>query len=377
MSITQALDEADARSPTIIAAEAEVRAAEARGRQAGYRENPELSVEVENFGGTGELKGLRSTETTVSLNQRLDLGGRRSARVAVARADIGLQRLRLAVARADLAQDVRQEFAGAIAARERLDQATENVELSTELARVAGLLVDAGREPPLRAIRARSALAQAQAQQEGASAEELAARTRLASLLGSNAPIEAVIGNPLDIEPSTVNLDGSLAVRVAAAEVALAKAQLEQQRAERRLDPAVGVGVRHIKETGDIGFVAGLSMPLRIFDRNQGNVDSANAAVAAAEARQRAALIGVTTRGRNAIAAVEAAERRVTALQKSAVPEAREALRLAQLSYTEGRSTLVELLDAQNAYLSTQAALTEAELALATATAELARIAAE
>ncbi|WP_395622343.1 TolC family protein [Sphingomonas daechungensis] len=377
VSLVQAIDEAYARSPAVIAAQAEVTAAEARARQAGYRQNPELSVEVENFGGTGELKGLRSTETTVSLNQRLDLSGRRSARVAAARADIELQKLKLSVARADLASSVRQEFARAVAARERLELANENVDLTKELARIAGLLVDAGREPPLRAMRARSALAQAQAQQEAARADELAARTTLASLLGSTIPIEEAIHGPLDLSPSPIKLDRSLEVRVAAAEVAAAQAALQVQQAEGRFDPAVGAGVRHIRETGDVGLVAGLSVPLKIFDQNRGNIDAARAAVLAAEARQRTSLLGVTSRGRNAISAVQAAQRRLAALQKSALPEAREALRLAQRSWTEGRATLVELLDAQNAYLSTQAALTEAELALAVATAELGRIAAQ
>lgn len=87
LSPAQALDEAAARSPAVVAADAEVAAAEARARQAGYRSNPELSLEVENFAGTGELRGLRSTETTLAVNQRLDLGGRRSARVSAARAD--------------------------------------------------------------------------------------------------------------------------------------------------------------------------------------------------------------------------------------------------------------------------------------------------
>ena len=377
ITLVQALDEASARSPAVIAAQAEVEAAEARARQAGYRQNPELSMQVENFAGTGELRGLRSTETTVSVNQRLDLGGRRPARVAAARADIDLQRLRLAVARAELATSVRQEFARAIAARERLNQADENVELTKELARVAGLLVEAGREPPLRSLRAKSALAQAQAQQEAARADELAARTPLASLLGSVMPIEEAVHGPLDVSPSDVSLERSVEVRLASAEVLASRAALEVQLAERRLDPAVGAGVRHVRETGDVGFVAGLSMPLRIFDQNQGNISAARAAVSAAEARQRASLIAVTSRGRNAISAVEAAKRRLSALQKSALPESKEALRLAQQSWTEGRATLVELLDAQNSYLSTQAALTEAELALAIATAELGRIAAQ
>lgn len=377
ITLPQALEEAASRSPAVVAAEAEVREAEARARQAGYRQNPELSVEVENFGGTGDLKGLQSTEATVALNQRLDLGGRRSARVAAARADIAVQRLRLATARADLAQNVRQEFARSVAARETLEQADQAVERARELARVATVLVEAGRDPPLRALRARSALAQALAEQEAARAEELAARSTLASLLGSSVPVGAVTGSSIDLTPAEVDLQRSLDVRLADAETAAAEAELRLQLAERRIDPAVGVGVRHVRETGDFGLVAGFSMPLRLFDRNQGNIEAARAAVAGARARRASAITSVTARGRNAIATVEAAERRVTALEEGALPEAAEALRLAQIAFREGRASLLELLDAQESYTAAQAALTEARLALAIATAELGRIAAQ
>jgi outer membrane protein TolC len=47
------------------------------------------------------------------------------------------------------------------------------------------------------------------------------------------------------------------------------------------------------------------------------------------------------------------------------------------LSYEEGRASLLELLDAQNAYTEAQAALTQARLDLALATAELGRISAQ
>ena len=77
LSLAQALEEAATRSPAIVAAQADLAAAEARIRQAGVRSNPELSFEVENFAGTGKLRGLRSTEATLAVNQRLDLGGRR------------------------------------------------------------------------------------------------------------------------------------------------------------------------------------------------------------------------------------------------------------------------------------------------------------
>ena len=377
LDLIQSLEEAAARSPAVVAAQAEVTAAEARVRQSDVRSNPELSFEVENFAGTGELRGMRSAEATLAVNQRLDLGGRRSARVRAAQAEVAVQRLRLAIARADLSQSVREQFARAIAARETLEQAEETVERAQELARITGILVDAGRDPPLRAVRARSALAQARAEREAAAADELSARSSLAALFGVSIPVRAVRGTALDLTPQQVVPEASLEARLAEAERLAAQARVLEQTAEARIDPAVGVGVRHVRETGDFGLVAGVSMPLRVFDRNRGNIDAARANLTAAEARQASIQASTRARARNALVAVEAAQRRVAALGNSALPEAREGLRLTQRSYEEGRSTLLELIDAQNAYTQAQRTLTEARLALALATAELGRISAQ
>lgn len=377
LSLPQALEEAAARSPAIVAAEADVAAAEARIRQAGYRNNPELSLEVENVAGTGELRGINRMESTLAVNQRLDLGGRRVARVNAARAELAVRRLRLQVARADLSRSVREQFARAAAARERVAQANETVERAQELVRVTKILVEAGRDPPLRAVRARSALAQALAAQMAEQAVEVAARSSLAALFGVSVPVGAVSGSTLDLTPRQILPERTLEVQLADAERAAAEAAVREQLAERRLDPAVGAGVRHVRETGDFGLVAGVSMPLRVFDNNRGNIAAARAALAAAEARRVSTLATTSARARNAIAAVEAAERRVDALEKSALPEAAEALRLAVRSFEEGRATLLELLDAQDAYTAAQTALTEARLALALATAELGRLSAQ
>src|SRR3546814_14885930 len=78
----------------------------------------------------------------------------------------------------------------------------------------------------------------------------------------------------------------------------------------------------------------------------------------------------------NARAALAAAEARVTALEGSGIGQAREALRLAQLSYRAGKSSLIELLDAQQAYASTQAELIAARRAREEAQHTLARQAA-
>ena len=188
LSLAQAMEEADARSPRVVAAEAEVEAARGRQRQAGYRYNPTLNVDVENFAGTGPYTGLNGLETTVSVNQRLDIGGRRRARMTLADAEFLAAKYRLEIARADLALDVRNQFATALAARDSLALARENEARARELVRVAQAMVDTGNEPPLRAFRANAALVQATAELRTAEAEERTARRSLAALLGSSVP---------------------------------------------------------------------------------------------------------------------------------------------------------------------------------------------
>ena len=102
LTLNQALVEAEARSPTLTAARAEVSAAEGRVRQAGFRTNPEFTVELENFAGSGVLSGFQATELTASISQRIDLAGHRRARVSASEARLFAAQLKLAIARADL-----------------------------------------------------------------------------------------------------------------------------------------------------------------------------------------------------------------------------------------------------------------------------------
>lgn len=373
LTLADALAEAEGRSPAIIAARARIEAAEARLGQAGVRTNPELSVEVENVLGTDDLAGLRGAEITVSVSQRLDLFGRRRARVGAAQAAAAVERLRLAVARADLAQAVRETFAQAATARDRLIVAREELERARELARVAGLLVEVGREPPLRALRARSAAAQAEAALRVADTEDQAARRSLAALFGVETVPAAVAGDLTDMTPIPIAPDRTLEVRLADLELLVAEAEVRQQQVAGRLDPAVGVGIRRNQELDDQAFVAGVSVPLPVFDRNRGNIAAARAEVRTAEANRAAALATASARLANAQTAVAGADARLRALEGAAIPEAAEALRLSELAYRAGKIGLQELLSARDALSAARRQLIDARLERARAVAALAR----
>lgn len=210
---------------------------------------------------------------------------------------------------------------------------------------------------------------------KAAEADEAIARRTLAALFGVEEAPASIAGalEALPVALPSGDMRAVLEVRRSEAQLRLAEAQLRQQEVERRLDPAIGIGVRRLQGTRDQALLAGFSVPIPIRDNNSGNITSARAQIVAARARLNGALATAAARATNAKTAFTTADARVRALQQSSIPEAREAARLADLSYRAGKIQLIELLDAQNALASAERDLTDAQRARAQASAELAR----
>lgn len=379
INLAEALALVRGPTPTGAAAEAGVAAAQGRVRQAGARPNPEASLQTEGFSGTGPYRGLDQVETTVALAQRLELGGKRQARVASARAELGVAGLRLTIQRAELDLAARERFAEAYAAKEKAALAEAALDRARDLARVANTLVDAGREPPLRASRARAAFAEAEAALIAAKADYENAKRALGAVWGAAIAPPDVVGPwelplaPADLTPDPTQ---SLDLKLAEAESRSAQAVVRRERALATPDVTIQAGLRRY-DTGDRAFIAGISAPLPLFDQNRGAVSAARSDALAAEARQRQELAEAVRRARDARAALTASEARLRALQDTAVPQAGEALRLARLGYAAGKFALLDVLDAEAAFAEAQAALVEARLTHAKAAAALTRAAAQ
>lgn len=374
ITLAEALARAAATSPTLAAAEADVAAAEGRAQQAGFRPNPELGLEVENFSGTGAFSGIEEAESTLSVGQRFELGGKRPARERAARAEVDAARLRLAVALADLQQQVRDAYAEAYADSRRVELAREQFMRADNLQTIATELVDAGREPPLRALRARTAALEAVGRVRAAEAEYAEAQRALAALWGGGEELPEPAAPVASPAPAgVIDPVSALDVRLAEAEVATSIAVVNRERTLSRPDVTVSVGARQFRGTDDTALVVGASMPLGLFDRNQGNIAAANADRTRAEARRNAALAGAIRRTRDAQAALRTAEAQLAFLETQAEPEAIEAVRIAREGFSAGRFTLLDVLDAEQALNTVQADMITAELERAQAVAALTR----
>lgn len=371
--LSDALKSASESSPRVTQAKALADAAEARARQAGVLPNPELSLEVENFAGSGAFQGLRSTETTLALSQRLELGGKRSARVDVARAERDFAFLSYKTALADLNRDIRLAHAELRADEDRAVLARDNTAAAEELARIAKVLVDAGREPPLRQLRAEAALAEARAEQARTFGELLSSRRLLATLIWSeDAELSAAFAE--EAAPPNVPFEGeTLNEQLAISQKNAALARVRLARANAVPDVTASGGVRRFGEGRETALVAGIAIALPFRDRNRGNIDAAQSESLAAELAAMLARIEANRVRYDARMLLGAAEVRYEALAGLGISQAEEALRLARIGYNAGKFSLLELLDAQNALTTARLNLIQARLDRAEALAALIR----
>lgn len=378
LSLDAALETAGASSPAVDAAQSGIRAAEAQRTVASLRPNPSIDAMAENVAGSGVYTGLRSSETTVGVSLPLELGGKRSARVAVANAQLGRAALDAAIARADLRLRVTQAYNDAVAAQRRAANAREQAGIAAETLRAARVRVAAGRASPIEEQRA--AVARLNADGAAERAERLAevANANLALLIGrpafalDRAWFERVvtIGPVQPIDP-----EGTLAAAAARADLSTADAQVRLARSQRAPDLTVGAAARRLEASNDVAGVFSLSVPLPLFNNGRAAVDLAAAQRQQADARRRLALLDAT----QAIAAARAEAANAAAAARNAtgptLAAAQEAARIARIGYREGKFGQLDLLDAERTLAETRAAAIDALAAYHDAQARLERLA--
>lgn len=354
LTLRDAVGAALRNSPRLAAFSWEVRARDARTLQAGLLPNPSVSVEAEDVGGSGNRQGFEQAQTTISLAQLIELGGKRAKRRRLAALERDVAGWDYEVQRVDVLTGVAKRFVNVLALQARIDLAGQLLTIAERSVRTVGATVEAGAVSPVEAARAQVTVARTEAMRAQLMRELEAARAELASTWASRRIEFSKVGGNLEHVDSAPPLDALLAGMEANPDLARWTTELEQRRAAvdledaRRIpDVTVGGGVRHFSDNGDNALVLGFSIPLPAFDRNQGGRLEAQNRLSQAEALREAA--EATVRG-DLIAAYErmtAAAGRIEALRTRILPEAERAFAGARDAYERGLFRYLEVLDAQ------------------------------
>jgi outer membrane protein, heavy metal efflux system len=384
LTLGRAVQAALARNPELAASEYDLKAADARITQAGLRPNPEVSLELENFAGTGRLQRVDALETTLSLSQVVELGGKRALRKDLAERDRDVVTIDRQAQQMDVLADVAQRFIELVAAQDRLDLAVSASELAQRSLDAISARVQAARSPELERSRARIALTRAQLEEQQGQSELRGTRQALAALWGSSAPAFSrasadlfTLESVAPFEELVRRLERNPDFVRFATESRLREAELKLARAQARPDVTFGVGVRRLQEGHDQALVADFSMPLRVFNRNQGSIREAEVRLAQSDAQRNAAFLRAQAAVFRLYQQLQAARTRMETLRAEALPQAQQALDQTQFGYDRGRFSYLELATAQQELLNLRASVIEAAADYHRTLAEIERLTGE
>ena len=331
----------------IAAAGNEVKAVEGALQQAGARPNPELAATMEDT-----RKSTRTT--TYQLNQAIELGGKRGARIDAAERGRDAALLELAVKRGEIRSAVTTAYFGVLGAQERQRLAQETLKLATTAAGMAARRVSAGKISPVEETKARVVESSARLELNQAASELITARKRLAALWGDNALRYANVEGRLEglpvlpeIADIVARVPNAPVLRLAKIEVTRRQALARVESSKRVPDLTVSLGSKRDEEARRNMWVIGVSVPLPLFDTNQGNLrealsrtDKARDELQLAENRLDLEVAEAYERLRNA-------HQEAGALQQDILPAAQSAYDAAGKGFELGKFSFLEVLDAQ------------------------------
>ncbi len=381
LSLREALALAVRLNPGLAASAHDILAAEGNARQAGVLPNPELEIEAEDFGGTDSRKGYDGATTTAGISQQIELGGKRSKRQAVARAEARLTGWDYESARLDVLTRTKQAFVDVLAAQGQVALAEASLSLAEDVRKSVAERVKAGKVPELEETKAAVEVSSAGIALERAKRKLDVARKLLVANWGSATPRFANAVGSLEDVREVGSLDSLAAAVDRSPEVArwsdarLAAAEsLRLAKAQRIPDITVNVGARRFEEDGTHAAVAGIALPLPLFDRNTGGIAAAQHAVMAAEQKERAARLMAATSFAEIHGRLEAARSEAIAIRDGLLPAAQKAFEAAQTGYREGKYGHLEVLDAQRTLNEARSRYLEVLADYHKATADLERL---
>lgn len=356
LTLSQALSRALATSPALAAADREIGASAGRNIQAGLFPNPELSAEIDGAFGSKARRNLEAAETTLQISQLFELGGKRQARMAVASADTDLARWDRAATRLQVLAGTAEAFARTLGAQARVAELERQVDDLDRLTPLLERRVEAGASSRAEIARGRVATETTRVELVKAKASFQAARRELSVLIGDKAPSFGSVGGDLTRIGAPPSFEGLMSRALTTPQLTRFTAVKAQRRAllaaaEAKAIPDVtaGVGWRHYREDKSNAVMASLSVPLTVFDRNQGGVEEAGETLAKAEAERAAAERSLTVMVGAAYEALRGSYDEARLTHANVLPVAREAYDEVRAGYAQGRYSLLELLEARAA----------------------------
>jgi outer membrane protein, heavy metal efflux system len=359
ITMQQAVDLALANNPAILAAAQHLAAVKATQVTAGLRQNPTLTL----YGQGVTLPEINPNGNpyyySANVSRLFERGEKRRWRLDIATSTTDVTQSQLRDQQRQLVLNVRQAFTNLLVAKQALAIAQENLDDYRKTISLSQARLDAGDITRTDFERIDLQLAQFESDADTAKLNVQQQSTQLQSLFGVDHPTTTteVIGtiDPLAIPLTMQDAETkALAARpdylAAQQSVTLAQANAKFAVAGGTVDPTVGAEYERSGEDNTFG--VSVAIPLRFFDRNQGEKLRTRLEVESSRFSLTAARNQVVSDVDQAYLALEIAESQSRRYRERYLDEAGRVRDNLQFSYRNGNSTLLDYLDALRDYRS-------------------------
>ena len=338
--------------PRLAQAGFSVEAARGRELQAGLYPNPTVSVTGDEL---GDVQGQGGIWAAPYASQEIVTGGKLRLSRAAASREVDQAALGLAGQRYALLASVRQAYFDALALQRRVEMLTEVLDLIDKAVEQTNALVEAKQAARLSLVQLRAEAARVRADRDAAKRELPAAYQRLAAVVGApTLPIPAVVGT-LEGPLPTYEADAARQLvlsshpEVLAAQAAAERARLLLRRAEVEPIPNVTVGAGYVRQNQNKSddWTLGVSVPVPLWNRNQGNVYAAKAQLGEAVQEVSRVQTDLADRLAAALRDYAAARERSDQYRTKVLPLAKEAYDISLTAYKGGQFEYLQVLQAQ------------------------------
>lgn len=341
-------------APALQAGRLHIQSMQAQAKYAGNWSNPELEIELENFAGSGDFSGTKSLETTFSLAQSFPLGHDLQYMQRIAGQESELAAWDQQAKRLALLMQVTQRYIQAQTAQQRLVQSSQSLELVKQVYDLTRKRIEAGVSPQVELTRSAVQVAQMQMAHQQASRQRDAALLQLALLWGqTHVTFDRVQNNLASLGklPELAQLFKHIQQnpQIARWSTQISKRHAEYQLARAQAIPdLVGkLGYRHANETDDHALVVGFSLPLPLFDRNQGPRLASRLRMQSVLHEKRQVQLQLQQNLTQAYTQLATSHDMAKALHDDALPKATDAFKVTSQAYQQGDVQFIDVIDAQ------------------------------
>ena len=334
-------------NPEISVALREQEATEGARIQAGVRHNPYISSEIQDTRSDTQ-------QITLQFNQEIELGNKRESRLALADILHTKATAELDALKATIHANTVNAFYEVLVAQERLALSKSSFEVANAAVNAATKRVNAGKSSPVEETKSNIAASSAKIELNQSNSQLNSARKRLSALWGNPFPVfEQAYGDVENIplvprfENLLALLENAPAIGIANLEVSARGGSTKLARSQSTPNITISAGIVHNQELGLNQAILGLSAPIPLFDRNQGNVQEAVSLQYKAQDELIALKTQLATKLAGEHERLSVARLSAISLREEILPGAQNAFEAANKGFNAGKFNFLDVLDAQ------------------------------